>query len=164
MEKKYYRVFLKGTGIGFLIIFFLVSSIAFAGDGKPVKPSPTDKCRVCGMFVAKYPKWISEIIFKDGSYAFFDGPKDMFKYYHDLGNYNPSKKTTDILSIYVTEYYSTKLMPAEKMFFIKGSDVNGPMGDELVPVESEKNAKEFMKDHNGKKILRFDEITGEELR
>lgn len=163
MKKIHYRGFMKLIGIGFLIIF-LLGSLAFAEAGKPIKPSPNDKCQVCGMFVAKYPKWISEIIFKDGSYAFFDGPKDMFKYYHDLGKYNPSKKTSDILAVYVTEYYSTKLMPAEKMFFIKGSDVNGPMGDELIPIESEKNAKGFMKDHNGKKILRFDEITSEELK
>ena len=88
----------------------------------------------------------------------------MFTYYHNLSTYNPSKKTSDILAVYVTEYYSTKFMPAAKMFFIKGSDVNGTMGDELIPVGNEKNAKEFMKDHNGKKILRFDEITKEELK
>ncbi len=154
---------MKHLGIGFLIIF-LVASLAFAGDGKPVKPSSKDKCQVCGMFVAKYPNWIAEIIFKDGSYAFFDGAKDMFTYYHNITTYNPSKKTSDILAIYVTEYYSTKLVPAEKVFFIKGSDVYGPMGEELIPVEDEGNAKEFMKDHHGKKILKFSELTKEELK
>ncbi|MEK6583135.1 MAG: nitrous oxide reductase accessory protein NosL [Nitrospirota bacterium] len=163
MKKIYYGGVIKHIGIGLLIIFF-VATLAFAGEEKPIKPSPKDKCGVCGMFVAKYPKWVSKIIFKDGSYAFFDGPKDMFTYYHSLSTYNPSKKTSDILAVYVTEYYSTKFMPAAKMFFIKGSDVNGPMGDELIPVGNEKNAKEFMKDHNGKKILRFDEITKEELK
>ncbi len=150
-----------------LIVFLtiiLVSSLVFAGDVKPLKPSSKDKCQVCGMFVAKYPKWVSEIIFTDGSCAFFDGPKDMFTYYHSLEKFNPSKKTSDIAAVYVTEYYSTKMVSAEKVFFIKGSDVNGPMGDELIPVANEDNAKSFMKDHNGKKILKFSEVTKEELK
>lgn len=116
------------------------------------------------MFVAKYPEWIAEIIFKDGSYAVFDGPKDMLIYYHNLGKYNSAKKTADISAIFVTEYYSTNIVPAEKVFFITGSDVNGPMGEEFIPVEKEANAKEFMKDHKGQKMLRFDEITKETLK
>ena len=40
-----------------------------------------DKCPVCGMFVAKYPGFLAQIQFRDGSIAFFDGPKDFFKYY-----------------------------------------------------------------------------------
>ena len=69
-----------------------------------VKPSPKDKCPVCGMFVAKYPDFVAEIVFKDGSYAVFDGAKDMFKYYLDLKRFNPAKKPADIRSIYVTDY------------------------------------------------------------
>ncbi|MBI4690475.1 MAG: nitrous oxide reductase accessory protein NosL [Nitrospirae bacterium] len=140
-------------------LVFLMVSFTFAEEVKPIKPSAKDKCMVCGMFVAKYNNWIAEIIFRDGTYAFFDGPKDMFTYYNNLVKYNPSKKTSDIAAVYVTEYYSTKILPAEKLFFVKGSNVNGPMGEELVPIETEERAKEFMKDHNGKKILRFNEIT-----
>jgi len=153
---------MKCLGTGFLIIF-LVASSALAEEIKPIKPSSKDKCPVCGMFVAKYTNWIAEIIFKDGTYAVFDGPKDMFAYYNNLMKYNPSEKTSDIAAVYVTEYYSTKILPAEKLFFIKGSNVYGPMGEELIPVETENRAKEFMKDHNGKKILRFGEITTEVL-
>jgi nitrous oxide reductase accessory protein NosL len=40
-----------------------------------------------------------------------------------------------------------------------GSDVFGPMGNELVPFNKESDAREFMKDHTGKKILRFSDIT-----
>ena len=61
------------------------------------------------MFVAKYPDFLAEIIFKDGSTFFFDGTKDMFKYYFNLKKYNPSKKLEDIDSIYVTDYYSLTL-------------------------------------------------------
>ena len=57
------------------------------------------------MFVAKYPDFLAEIVFKDGSYAVFDGPKDMFKYYMNLPVYNASKKQDDIEAVYVTDYY-----------------------------------------------------------
>ena len=57
-------------------IILLAASVAWAGDPAPEKPSPTDKCPVCGMFVAKYPDFLARIVFQDGSYAFFDGSKE----------------------------------------------------------------------------------------
>ncbi len=61
-----------------LLLFFVLPTILSAA---PVKPGPRDRCPVCGMFVSKYPNWIAQIEFKDGSREFFDGPKDMFRYY-----------------------------------------------------------------------------------
>jgi nitrous oxide reductase accessory protein NosL len=141
----------------------LTASLSFAAERKPVEVKKTDKCQVCGMFVAKYKEWIAQVIFTDGTYAVFDGPKDMFRYYVNPSKYNPSKKQSDIQTLYVTEYYSTKLMDAREVFYVSGSDVTGPMGAELVPLGSEQKAKEFMKDHNGKKILKFSDITAEVL-
>jgi nitrous oxide reductase accessory protein NosL len=40
-----------------------------------------------------------------------------------------------------------------------GSDTLGPMGHELVPLASEAEAREFLKDHHGRRVLRFDEVT-----
>ena len=149
-----------------LIIFFifLSSSLPCAADKKPVEVRQSDKCPVCGMFVAKYKNWLAEIIFIDGTYAVFDGPKDMLRYYLDMKKYNPSKTAADISNIYVTEYYSTEKMDARRVFFIYGSDVYGPMGHELVPIATETKAKEFLKDHKGSIILKFSEVTGKYLK
>ncbi len=136
----------------------------YGDEKKPVKPSPKDKCPVCGMFVAKYPDWLAEIIFKDGTYAVFDGAKDMFKYYLNLKKYNPSKRIEDIDSIYVKDYYNLIFMDGSKAYYVVGSDVFGPMGKELIPLEKEAEAKEFLKDHKGKSILRFKEITLEVIK
>ncbi len=149
------------TAFAALLFIFAATQ---AAQRKPVEVKKSDKCQVCGMLVSGYPNWISQIIFSDGTYAFFDGPKDMFRYYFNLARYNPSKKQEDIDSIYVTEDYSAKLADARKLFFVIGSNVDGPMGVELVPIESAAKAKEFMKDHRGKKILRFDEIKKEDLK
>ena len=144
-----------------LITLTLTLSLLWSGERKPIKPSSKDKCPVCGMFVAKYPDFLAEILFKDGSHAFFDGTKDMFKFYFNLKRYQPSKKQSDIDSIYVTDYYSLTLIDGYQAFYVTGSDVYGPMGRELIPLEKEGDAKEFMKDHQGKSILKFSDITYE---
>ena len=144
-----------------LLILLLVGSFGLAAEKKPVKPTPKDKCPVCGMFVAKYPDFLTEILFKDGTYAVFDGTKDMFKYYLNLKKYHPSKNMADIDGIYVTDYYNLTLINGTPAFYILGSDIYGPMGRELIPFEKEADAKEFLKDHKGKSILRFKEITQE---
>ena len=75
----------------YLICILLLPALAvlpaMAGSLPPLSPGPGDKCPVCGMFVAKYPDWVGEIIFTDGSVAFFDGAKDLFKYYFNLDKY-----------------------------------------------------------------------------
>jgi nitrous oxide reductase accessory protein NosL len=145
------------------MLLFWTASFSFAADVKPVEVKKEDKCPVCGMFVAKYKTWIAQVIFSDGSYAAFDGPKDMLKYHLNLNKYAHSRKPSDIAAVYVTEYYSAKLMDAKKMLYVIGSDVNGPMGDELVPIASEEKAKEFLRDHKGNSILKFSEITHDHL-
>ncbi len=146
-----------------LILFFAFTVLSFGADIKPVEVKKNDKCPVCGMFVAKYTHWVAEVIFKDGTYAVFDGPKDMFKYYLNLQKYAPSKNLADITAIFVTEYYLTKLLDARKLFFVIGSDVYGPMGDEFIPLSSEADAREFMRDHKGTRIFKFQEVTNELL-
>jgi hypothetical protein len=51
---------------------------------KEVKKS--HKCPVCGMFVYKYPKWSAKIVVAKKSY-FFDGVKDMMKFYFFDGDF-----------------------------------------------------------------------------
>lgn len=149
---------MKHLGIA-LLILFLAAPFVISGDRKPAKPSPKDKCPVCGMFVAKYPDFLAEILFKDGSYSVFDGAKDMFKYYFNLKKYNPTKKLSDIDSIYVTDYYSLNFVDGFQASYATGSNVYGPMGKELIPFEKEADAKVFMSDHSGKSLLKFKGVT-----
>jgi len=156
---------MKRWGISILIILLLLAaSFTFSADFKPTMPSPKDRCAVCGMFVAKYPNFLAQVLFQDGSYAFFDGPKDMFKYYFDVKKYNPSKKPSDVAAIYVIDYYSLSPVDGFKAYYVEGSNVFGPMGKELIPFEKEAEAKEFMADHVGKSLLRFKEVSPEILK
>ena len=142
-----------------ILVICLIPAFAGAGEKKPFKPHEKDKCPVCGMFVAKYPDFMAEILFKDGSYAVFDGVKDMARYYLDMAKYNPSKTQADIDSIYVTDYYQLDFMNGFDAFYVLDSNVFGPMGKELIPFAKEDEAREFMADHAGKSLLRWNGIT-----
>ena len=111
------------------------------------------------MFVSMFPDWNARIEFKDDTEAFFDGAKCMFKYYLNLKKYNPPKTKKDMTIISVKDYYSKTSIDALQAFFVIWSDVYGPMGHEPIPFEKEADAKKFLKEHKGKKILRFKDIT-----
>ena len=111
---------------------------------------------ICGMFVKPYPAWIAMIQLDDGQQLFFDGPKDLFRYYFRMREKDGKAKISKIM---VTEYYSAAPVNARVAFFVVGSDTLGPMGAELVPVSSREAAESFRKDHDGRKVLSFDEIT-----
>jgi len=116
------------------------------------------------MFVGKYPDFIAEIIFKNGSYAIFDGAKDMFKYYFNIKKYNPMQNKENISAIYVADYYSLNLIDGLRAYYVMGSNIFGPMGHELIPFGKESDAKEFMRDHQGKYILRFHDVKYETVK
>ena len=114
------------------------------------------KCPICGMFVAKYPKWVAFMQDTKGEKFYFDGVKDMMKYYfnHKDERFSP---------ILVQDFYTLKPIDGKKAFYVIGSNVYGPMGEELIPFQKLDDAKVFKKEHFGKKIITFDEIREEYL-
>lgn len=144
-----------------LVLLLLLVLAVSAGAAGPVakKPAGSDKCPVCGMFVAKYPDFAAQIQFNNGSVSHFDGAKDLFKYYLDSARYTAGRKSGEVAAIFVNSYYSLTPIDAHSAWFVIGSDVFGPMGRELIPFAKESEAREFMTDHKGKKMLRFRDIT-----
>lgn len=128
------------------------------------KPGSKDLCPVCGMLVSKYPNWVAVVVWKDGHTHFFDGAKDMFKFLQNIGHFAPGHRKEDIAAIYVTDFYNLGRIDARKALFVQGSDVLGPMGHELVPLETRADAEDFLKDHKGKQILEFTTVTPGILR
>ncbi len=163
MRKSDYRPWLPALA---LLLALLPGFILESAQSRrnPVKPTEKDRCPVCGMFVAQYPGFLAEILFKDGSYAVFDGAKDMFRYYFDMKKYQPTKGLVDIDAIFVTDYYNLTLIDGQEAYYVIGSNILGPMGKELIPLMSEREAKTFMADHNGRAILRFADITPDVIK
>jgi nitrous oxide reductase accessory protein NosL len=119
---------------------------------KKLTVTKEDKCPVCGMLLYKYPRWVSRIEYSDKNVS-FDGIKDMMKYYFEHPN--------NIKNMLVQEYYTQKVIDAKKAYYVIGSDIYGPMGNELIAFKDEESAKRFYLDHKGKQILTFDEIKPE---
>jgi copper chaperone NosL len=136
-------------------------SPAFAAPPAVPKPGAMDLCPVCGMLVAKYPNWIATVVYKDGHSHFFDGAKDFFKYIDMPQKYVPGHRREMIASMWVTEFYGLTRIDARQAFYVIGSDILGPMGNELVPLASEADARDFLKDHQGKRIVTFAQVTPE---
>ncbi len=128
------------------------------------KPDETAVCPVCGMFVAKYPYWIATVRFRDGHLEYFDGAKDLWKYLFDMPRWARGRTRETIDVIAVTSYYEGDQIAAKPAWYVIGSDVYGPMGHELVPHATEADAREFLADHKGKRILRSDAISPSLLR
>ncbi|MBI3873943.1 MAG: nitrous oxide reductase accessory protein NosL, partial [Arcobacter sp.] len=114
----------------------------------------------CGMFAHKYPKWVAKLHYGEKYFA-FDGVKDLMKFYFNplkWGKYTNATKDK-ITSFEVTDYYKQNSVDGFKAFYVIRSDIYGPMGNELIPFDKLEDAKTFQKDHNGKRILKFSEIT-----
>lgn len=100
--------------------------------------SDAARCAHCGMKIDPQSPWNAEIV--DGAnVARFDTPRCAFDTWKSNG-----KRGT----VRVQDYYDRKMQNASEMHFIEGSDVIGPMGPELVPVDATRVAK-FEKDHGG---------------
>jgi len=148
-----------------LVAFFATPMITIMRDlDVPLRPGEKDRCPVCGMLVAPYPEWTGQVRHSDGTTVFFDGSKDLFRYLLSLDRYAPERNRKSVAAVFVTNYYDGEVIAARTALFVSGSNVMGPMGPELVPHRSREAAEDFMRDHAGRQILRFDEITEAVLR
>lgn len=142
----------------------LVSSQAYSpAYADPAHPVHTDeKCPVCGMFVAKFDQWLAQIVVAGSEPLVFDGVKDMMAYY-----FNPARYGGDIdaskAEIWVRNYYTLEYIDGRKAFYVLGSDVLGPMGDELIPFSARDEAENFKKDHHGTEVVGFEDITAGQI-
>jgi copper chaperone NosL len=120
--------------------------------------SENDNCKTCGMHSLPYPKW--NVTWKSANQIqWFCSPRCMFIQVHKAES---RIATTD--SFLVTDYYTQQRMPAQKAFFVIGSDITSAMGHDFVPLQDEKAATDFMTEHKGKQILRFEEVNNEVIK
>jgi len=139
----------------FLLLLFVGLSCAGALAEVPPEPGDAARCQVCGMFVAPHTQWVAVLELADGRVYYFDGPKDLFTCFSNLSTYLPGASQTGA-KLYVTDYYTLTVVPAAAAFFIEGSDVLGPMGQEKVPVVGREAAVTFLRDHGGTGLKLFD--------
>ncbi len=140
-----------------IFILILASSILFSFEMDYDKNTVG---LVRHMKVNKAPKWVSKIELKNGKKIFFVSPKSMFEFYHQPGKWFDIgvKNEQDFKDILVTDFKTGLAVKAKGSFYIYGSNVTSPAGDDLVPFDSYAAAEEFSKKHHGKRILNFREV------
>jgi copper chaperone NosL len=111
------------------------------------------RCATCGMKIDRASPWTAELTF-EGREVFFDTPRCAIVAFR-----GPFRGATEA---HFREYYSQETRPAAGLSFIVGSDVLGPMGPDLVPVEAGR-ARRFALDHNGAPPRTLEELRDGEL-
>ena len=111
------------------------------------------RCATCGMKIDAASAWVSYVTV-GGKELAFDTPRCALAAWRR----SPNGATARF-----REYYSQELKPAESLRFVRGSDVVGPMGPDLVPVATE-NAGRFARDHNGAPPVSVEQLLEGEAR
>lgn len=128
---------------------FLATLVAGVACGHP-----KERCARCGMILDPASAWNSDLQLVGGGVARFDSPRCALTAWRS-GAARAS-------ALRVQEYYGKQWRDGREVAFVVGSDVIGPMGADLVPVDPARAAK-FAADHAGTRPLRLESITSELL-
>lgn len=113
------------------------------------------------MLVYKSPAWVSKIVTKEGKEFFFTSPKSVLEFYYTPTKWPEAEVNApeDIKNIIVTDYKTGNPIDAKYAFYVYGSNKISFAGDDLATFKSIDDAKNFMKDNNGRRVLSFTELS-----
>ncbi len=162
------------TAIICLTVFmfgFCLTHFANAGEQEKIQVGKDDRCPVCAMKVALYPKFACTMELIDGRTFSFCATGCMIRAWLHPEVYLKAEKS-DIQQVWVQDYFTGEKIDGSKAFWVVGSDVIGPMGPAFVPLKSESDVEAFKRRHGGKTGFhlmdltneKWDEITGKQVR
>ena len=110
------------------------------------------RCKLCGMKLDLTSPWRAELASADGKVHGFDTPRCA------LTALRRGTVAGMGATLRVQEFYDRTWATGDRVDFVVGSDVLGPMGPDLVPVDKGRSAK-FAKDHGDGHALALDAVT-----
>ena len=116
---------------------------------------PRERCGFCGMKIDRKSPWTAELMGQDGGTQTFDSPRCALLAWR-MGHVAAA-------SLRVQDYYDRAWHPGSDVLFVASSDVLGPMGPDLVPVDRAR-AQQFAREHTGTRPLAIDDVTLELLK
>jgi len=110
--------------------------------------------------VNKLPKFTTEMVLKNGKKIRFASVKSMLIFYYHPEKYPLFKVRSRqaIRQMFVKDYLSGEKIPLQKAWYVFGSRLMGPHGDDLIPLSSRTRAELFTKRYGGTKIMSFEEV------
>jgi len=116
-----------------------------------------ERCTQCGMPIDETSRWNAGLTNAQGAAQRFDTPKCLFRFLASDDGRGASLP-------WFTEYYSQTHRPATSLRFVIGSDLIGPMGADLIPIEGDEAARRFGADHAGDDVLTFEQVDAARLQ
>ena len=149
--------------IKIVLAVVLASSVLFSYEMDYTKDT---ECLVRHMKVYKAPEWVSKIELKNGKKVFFSSPKSMIEFYQRPGKWFDVgvKGEDDFKDILVTDFNTLKPINAKGAFYVYGSNMTSPAGDDLPAFATYEAAENYSKTHNGKRIMHFNDISDALIR
>ncbi len=141
-----------------VIGILLISSFLYSYSMNYTKDTT---CLVRHLKVYENPKWVAKVELLNGKEVFFSSPKSMFEFYHRPGKWYEMgvQSEDDFKHIIVTDLTTLKAIDARGAFFVYGSSVTSPAGDDLPAFSSYESAKKFSKTYHGARILNFQQVS-----
>ncbi|MGE4418494.1 MAG: nitrous oxide reductase accessory protein NosL [Sulfurimonas sp.] len=153
------------TSLVIVLSLWLTSSLS-ANESYVMDYDKETSCVVRKIKVYENPTWASKIELTNGKKLFFCSPKSMIEFYLQPGRWFDIgvKSEEDFKDILVTDFNTLKTINARGAFFVYGSNVISPAGDDLVPFATYEEAKKFASKHNGKRVMNFNQISDALIR
>jgi copper chaperone NosL len=142
------------------VLGFCLTHFANADEQTGIEVGKDDRCPVCAMKVALYPKFACTMELVDGRKFSFCAAGCMIRAWLHPEVYLKAEKA-DIQNVWVQDYFTGKKINGSSAFWVAGSDVIGPMGPAFVPLQSESDVKAFKRRHGGKTVFHLTDITDE---
>lgn len=134
------------TPLAFLMLSLALAVVACGRRG--------ERCALCGMTIDPQSTWRADLVSPSGEVRHYDSPRCALRAWRS-GQF-------DATSLRVVEYYERRWTDGGDVVFVLGSDVLGPMGADLVPVDPN-HATKFASDHAAGRPVRLASITRELL-
>lgn len=151
-----------------LVVGFLAGAVAEVAprwfdplqqrDYPPRRIGESERCPVCGMYPARFPKWRTQVVFRDRSGAAFDSAVNLFRFLNRLERYAPQRRREDVADLYLTDYDSGKWLPGDDALVVIDSNLSGPMGDAGLPAFASREAAQRFVTERGGRLLPFSAV------
>ena len=120
--------------------------------GKIVEPADNkEKCLVCGMYPARFPKNKCQIQTRDKMVYHFCSTQCLFNFLENSAKY--AGKEVQPFLIWVVDFNSGAWIGGKAAYYVVGSGKKGPMGKEAFVFDKMADAKNFVKTNGGKAII-----------
>jgi copper chaperone NosL len=146
----------------FFLCFCLID-FARADEQFGIEIDKDDRCPVCAMQVALYPKFACAMELVDGRKFSFCATGCMIRSWLHPEVYLGAEKA-DIQHVWVQDYFTGEKIDGFTAFWVAGSDVIGPMGPAFVPLKSESDVKAFKRRHGGKTVFHLTDLTDDKWK